>query len=240
MDMVKAAIRNRTKPQVWKKIFFQFFGISGRNTLPKMAYVVRCRIIMRLIVKKSRLRGTVSIPASKSHTIRAVAIGSLAAGKSLVRNPLDSSDTLAAVGCYRALGAAIDTSDPNLWRITGTGGKIAVPQETVDVCNSGTTLNIAIGSAALAGPGRTITFTGDAQTQTRPVGPLMDSLNDLGAKCVSLKNNGGFIQMRSSSPISSSTISMLSIASIEGITPSVRLKPMAKSSRSWGVAIITA
>ena len=145
---------------------------------------------MKLIVKKSRLKGTVTIPASKSHTIRAVAIGSLAAGTSLVRNPLDSSDTLAAVGCYRALGAAIDTSDPHLWRITGTGGQIAAPKKTVDVCNSGTTLNIAIGSAALAGPGQTTTFTGDAQTQTRPVGPLMDSLNKLGARCISLKNNG--------------------------------------------------
>ena len=145
---------------------------------------------MKLIVKKSRLKGTVSIPASKSHTIRAVAIGSLAAGTSLVRNPLDSSDTLAAVGCYRALGAAIDTSDPHLWRITGTGGQIAAPKKTVDVCNSGTTLNIAIGSAALAGPGQTTTFTGDAQTQTRPVGPLMDALNKLGARCISLKNNG--------------------------------------------------
>ncbi|MEK7995053.1 MAG: 3-phosphoshikimate 1-carboxyvinyltransferase, partial [Planctomycetota bacterium] len=67
---------------------------------------------MKLIAKKSRLKGTVSIPASKSHTIRAVAIASLADGTSLIRNPLDSSDTLAAVGCYRALGAEIDTSDP--------------------------------------------------------------------------------------------------------------------------------
>jgi len=145
---------------------------------------------MKLIVRKSRLKGTVVIPGSKSHTIRAVAIASLAAGQSLIRNPLDSSDTQAAVTCYRALGAKIDTSDPKLWKVTGTGGEITVPSEIIDVGNSGTTLRIAIGSAALAQPGRTTTFTGDEQIQTRPVGPLMDALSELGAECTSLKNNG--------------------------------------------------
>ena len=136
------------------------------------------------------MKGAVSIPASKSHTIRAVAIASLATGESLIHNPLDSSDTSSAVCCYRALGAKIDASRPDLWTITGTGGRITAPREVVDVANSGTTLLIAMGSAALAGPGQTITFTGDAQTRSRPVGPLCDSLTDLGAKCVSLKNNG--------------------------------------------------
>ena len=145
---------------------------------------------MKLIVRKSRLKGTVVIPGSKSHTIRAVAIASLAAGQSLIRNPLDSSDTLAAVACYRALGAAIDTSDPKLWKVTGTGGEITAPPEVIDVGNSGTTLRIAMGSAALAKPGQTTTFTGDEQIQTRPVEPLMDALSELGAKCTSLKNNG--------------------------------------------------
>jgi len=145
---------------------------------------------MKLIVRKSRLKGTVVIPGSKSHTIRAVAIASLAAGQSLIRNPLDSSDTQAAVACYRALGAEIDTSDPKLWKITGTGGEITAPSKIMDVGNSGTTLRIAMGSAALAQAGQTTTFTGDEQIQTRPVRPLMDALNNLGVKCTSLKNNG--------------------------------------------------
>lgn len=145
---------------------------------------------MKLITKKSRLKGSVLIPGSKSHTIRAVAIASLAEGQSLIRNPLDSSDTQAAVACYRALGAEIDTSDPKLWKIKGTAGKITTPREIIDVGNSGTTLRIAMGSAAMAGTGQITAFTGDEQIQTRPVGPLMDSLGELGAKCKSLKNNG--------------------------------------------------
>lgn len=132
----------------------------------------------------------VAIPASKSHTIRAVAIASLADGESLIHNPLESSDARAAVTCYRALGAQIDTSDPKLWKVIGTGCRIVAPEEIIDIGNSGTTLRIAMGSAALAEPDRKITFTGDEQIQARPVRPLMDSLNDLGAKVVSLKNNG--------------------------------------------------
>jgi 3-phosphoshikimate 1-carboxyvinyltransferase len=145
---------------------------------------------MKLIVRKSRLKGSAAIPGSKSHTIRAVAIASLARGQSLIHDPLDSSDTQSAVACYQALGAAINTSDPKLWKVTGTNGEITPPQEIIDVGNSGTTLRIAMGSATLTSSGRTTTFTGDEQIQTRPVGPLIDSLNDLGAKCVSLENNG--------------------------------------------------
>jgi len=129
------------------------------------------------------------MPASKSHTIRAVAIASLASGQSIIRNPLDSDDARAAVGCYRALGAKIDTSNPNRWKVVGTGGKVTTPGEIIDVLNSGTTLRIGMGSAALAGPGQKTTFTGDEQTQTRPIGALMESLGQLGAKCKSLKNN---------------------------------------------------
>jgi 3-phosphoshikimate 1-carboxyvinyltransferase len=144
---------------------------------------------MKLIVRKSQLKGSVAIPGSKSHTIRAVAIASLAGGQSLIHNPLDSSDTRSVVACYRAFGAAIDTSDPNAWKVTGTGGNITPPGKIIDVGNSGTTLRIAMGSAALAPPGQTITFTGDEQIRSRPVGPLINSLNELGAKCVSLNSN---------------------------------------------------
>jgi 3-phosphoshikimate 1-carboxyvinyltransferase len=145
---------------------------------------------MKLIVRKSRLRGEVLIPSSKSHTIRAIAIASLAKGRSTIRNPLVSNDTQSAVDCYRALGAIIDTTKPALWKVTGTDGKVTAPRKIIDVGNSGTTLRIAMGSAALAESGQTTTLTGDEQIRSRPVGPLMDAIGQLGAKCKSIKNNG--------------------------------------------------
>jgi len=145
---------------------------------------------MKLIVKKSRLSGKIAIPGSKSHTIRAIAIASLAQGESHINRPLYSSDTQAAINCYSALGAGIDTSDQKLWKVIGTGGNIIPPKETIDCLNSGTTLRLAMGSATLTGHGETIVFTGDEQIQSRPVGPLLEALENLGAKCRSLKNNG--------------------------------------------------
>jgi 3-phosphoshikimate 1-carboxyvinyltransferase len=145
---------------------------------------------MKLVVRKSRLAGEVTMPASKSHTIRVVAIASLAKGQSSIRKPLVSSDTQAAVDCYRALGAKIDTSNSALWKVVGTGGEITVPDKIIDIGNSGTTLRIAMGSAALAKAGQSTTLTGDEQIQSRPVEPLMEALSNLGAKCKSINNNG--------------------------------------------------
>jgi 3-phosphoshikimate 1-carboxyvinyltransferase len=142
-----------------------------------------------LNVSKSVLKGQVDIPASKSHTIRAVAIASMASGKSVIHNPLISSDALSAVSCYRALGAQIDTSDDNKWVIKGVNGKVKMPGETIDVGNSGTTLRLAVGSASLFDGKGAIQFTGDDQIQNRPLGELIKALNDLGAKAVSVRGN---------------------------------------------------
>ncbi len=141
---------------------------------------------MRLIVNKSRLSGSVEIPGSKSHTIRAVAIASLAEGMSVVRGPLAASDTLAAVEAYRLLGAEINR--PREWVINGTSGRPRVPNDVINVGNSGTTLYIALGSAALV-DGVSI-FTGDEQIRRRPAGPLIEALNALGARVESTRGNG--------------------------------------------------
>ncbi|MDH7480767.1 MAG: 3-phosphoshikimate 1-carboxyvinyltransferase [Armatimonadota bacterium] len=141
---------------------------------------------MKLVIEKSKLGGQVLIPASKSHTIRAVAIASLAHGTSFLRNPLSSSDTLAAVDVYRRLGADITTG--NEWIVKGTGAKLNIPDDILNVANSGTTLHISMGTAALI-DGYSV-FTGDSQIRSRPSGPLVDALNQLGAQAFSTRGNG--------------------------------------------------
>ena len=141
------------------------------------------------VIRKSRLSGEVEIPPSKSHTIRAVAIGSLAKGKSEILSPLVSEDTLAAVEVYKALGAKIEIKN-GLWLIEGLNGKPLPPKKALDVKNSGTTLNIVMGSCALLEKGEA-QLTGDEQTKKRPASPLVKSLNELGAS-VSSKHSEGF------------------------------------------------
>lgn len=141
---------------------------------------------MNFVCQKSRLRGEVTIPGSKSHTIRAVAIASLAAGTSRIEAPLDSGDARSAVRAFTALGAKFHC-EPGLWTVTG--GEVRAPEDVVDVGNSGTTVNIAMGSAALVRKGFTV-FTGDQQIRRRPSGALLASLNDLGAWAESTRGNG--------------------------------------------------
>ena len=145
---------------------------------------------MKLFTAKSTLNGRVSIPGSKSHTIRAVAIASLAQGQSSIQRPLISSDTVSAVECYSALGSRIDTKDKKNWVVQGTANLVSAPAEPVDVGNSGTTLRVAAGSAALSHSSDPIILTGDQQIQSRPIEPLLQALRDLGADAKSLKGNG--------------------------------------------------
>ena len=145
---------------------------------------------MELTTLKSILRGRIRIPGSKSHTIRAVALAALADGESEIISPLSSADTFAAVGCYRQLGAEIVCDeDAEVWRVMGTAGSFEAPEDVIDVGNSGTTLRFGIGSGALLREGVAV-FTGDEQIRSRPVGPLLGSLNDLGANCYSTRGNG--------------------------------------------------
>ena len=143
---------------------------------------------MNIICQRSVLRGAVDIPGSKSHTIRAVAIASLAEGESVIRRPLDSQDARSAVAAFRALGAEIETQ-PDVWRVAGVGGAPKTPSDVIDVANSGTTLNIALGSCSLLRSGIAI-LTGDEQIRRRPSGSLAAALNDLGASVRSTRANG--------------------------------------------------
>ncbi len=141
---------------------------------------------MKVSVNRIKLEGSVNIPASKSHTIRALIIASLANGNSRIISPLDSADTRACADACRALGAEITLEDSE-WTVKGTRGKIKTPVHPVNVGNSGTTLYLCAGTAAL-GTERII-FTGDSQIQSRPIQPLLNSLSDLGAETGSINNN---------------------------------------------------
>jgi 3-phosphoshikimate 1-carboxyvinyltransferase len=141
---------------------------------------------MKMISEKSTLRGDVLIPTSKSHTIRAVTISGLAHGKSIIHHPLESADCQAAAKAAGMFGARIDLGSS--WAVEGVGGVPHIPDNVVDVANSGTAMNFCMGTASLVA-GTTV-LTGDHQIVRRPVQPLIAALNGLGAEVVSTRNNG--------------------------------------------------
>ena len=129
-------------------------------------------------MERSRLAGAIRIPASKSHTIRGVILGLMAEGPSILFDPLDAADTESVVSCSVTLGAKIERSLRS-WRVEGIGGRLPDVPVSLDVGNSGTTLGNLIGLAATGTA--PITFDGDASIRTRPFGPLLRSLEQLGA-----------------------------------------------------------
>jgi 3-phosphoshikimate 1-carboxyvinyltransferase len=143
-------------------------------------------------IRPGTVGGRARIPASKSHTIRALLIATLATGRSRLREPLDSLDTVACIRACRALGARIEEvrDGGHLTEIIveGTGGTLATPDDIVDVGNSGTTLYLGMGTAATAG-GLTV-FTGDEQIRRRSAAPLLSALAALGATATSTRGNG--------------------------------------------------
>jgi len=141
---------------------------------------------MHIVVERSRLQGSIDIPSSKSHTIRAVVIASLAGGTSCIRNPLDSGDARSAVHGCRALGAEIETGRE--WVVTGVAGSPRLRVPRVDLGNSGTSLRLLTGAAALQD--QEVFFDGDDSLRTRPLQSLLDALNTLGASARSLNGNG--------------------------------------------------
>jgi 3-phosphoshikimate 1-carboxyvinyltransferase len=84
------------------------------------------------------------------------------------------------------LGAKVSLGD--VWEVEGVNGIPRVPENVVDVKNSGTTLYFFMGTAALT-KGATV-LTGDEQIIRRTAQPLITALNDLGAEVFSTRNNG--------------------------------------------------
>lgn len=134
---------------------------------------------MILQVHPGKIRGEMSVPSSKSHTIRALVVATLAPGKSVIRNPLLSADCITAARNVQQFGAKIDKYD-GYWEVQGTGGKLSTPDDIVNVDNSGTTLYFLTAMACLNN--EYSVFTGDASIRTRPVQPLLDALIELGAE----------------------------------------------------------
>jgi len=135
---------------------------------------------MNCRIEKTKISGTLVCPPNKSYTHRAIFLASLADGKSVIKNVLYSRDTNATISACKSFGATIIQDNSNL---TINGIKEVKSPSEIDASNSGTTIRIAAAVAAL-GKGKTI-LSGDESLRQRPMQPLLDALESIGAKCSS-------------------------------------------------------
>lgn len=118
---------------------------------------------------------TVRLPGSKSMTARALVLSALAGGPSQITRPLRARDTTLMAAALRALGAGVDTTDDERWRIEPGPLRGAA---RIDVGLAGTIMRFAPPVAALADG--TVTFDGDPHARTRPMRPIVEALRALG------------------------------------------------------------
>lgn len=134
---------------------------------------------MKIVVSPSALKGSIDIPGSKSHTIRAVAIATMANGSSVLHEALDSADTRSALNAAEKFGAKITKNSNDIY-IDSPGVK-HIPEDTlIDVGNSGTTLRIFSALAALSNTA--VRFDGDNSIRQRVMTNLFSSLEKIGAQ----------------------------------------------------------
>ncbi len=141
----------------------------------------------RLNIDQSTITGTIPAPPSKSYSHRAIAIAALS-NRSEIAYPLLSADVRATISASRSIGAEVSVSESgDLLTIRGVPRPV-VPDDVIDVLNSGTTLRFFTAITSLA-PGTSV-LTGDASIRTRPNDPLLRALTDLGADVFSTKGDG--------------------------------------------------
>src|SRR5262245_36094330 len=89
----------------------------------------------------------------------------------------------------RALGATVSRSPDGIWSISGVGvGGFAEPAAPLDFGNSGTGCRLVMGAAG--GCPITVTFDGDASLRTRPMRRVLDPLERIGARPVTMAEGG--------------------------------------------------
>ncbi len=132
---------------------------------------------MDLRITPKPLRGSVSVPPSKSVAHRMIIAAALADGVSRISNLSRSADILATINCMKAFGADIELNGDTAV-ITGIK---SVPESAVaDCCESGSTLRFLIPAACALGINAE--FHGEGKLPQRPITPFLEEFPKHGIK----------------------------------------------------------
>lgn len=135
----------------------------------------------------------IEVPGSKSITNRAMILASLARGKSILKNYLESDDTLALLTALKKLGVKIIRRGAILQI---AGGNVKKIKSILYTGNSGTAMRFL--AAVLAAQPFSSTLDGDKRMRKRPIGDLLQALKELGPRA---KSKNGYPPVRVHGPI---------------------------------------
>lgn len=128
------------------------------------------------------LQGTIRVPGDKSISHRALMLGSIAEGETVIEGLLIGEDPQSTAHCFRAMGVEISPLNPDRVVVKGVGlSQLQEPTTVLDAGNSGTTMRLMLGLLA-AQAGQFFTVTGDASLRSRPMSRVVKPLELMGAK----------------------------------------------------------
>ena len=133
-----------------------------------------------MIIPSVKLSGKITIPSSKSQTIRALLISVFSRGVSYIKHPLISDDTESCINAVKAMGADVAIDDNGDIKVDATYAFCDMDELNIDAGNSGTTEYLAL--PMLSSLGIQVNIDGDDMLRKRPLKPLLDALESLGAE----------------------------------------------------------
>lgn len=137
--------------------------------------------------KCSSFKGTIKVPADKSITHRAIIMGAMTDGVSVVKNPLLSRDTLATMKIVQQLGVNIVNERSRLLIHSEGYKNFKESYDILNCDNSGTTARLMMGMLA---PSKFYSvLSGDPSLLRRPMDRVIKPLSALGANIKSKNNN---------------------------------------------------
>lgn len=137
--------------------------------------------------KCKSFKGKINVPSDKSITHRAVIMGAMADGVTVVRNPLLSRDTIATMNSVQQLGVNIVNERSRLLIHSEGVKNFKEPYDVINCDNSGTTARLMMG--VLSPRNFYSVLTGDPSLLRRPMARVIKPLSILGADIRSKDNN---------------------------------------------------
>jgi 3-phosphoshikimate 1-carboxyvinyltransferase len=168
----------------------------------------------------------VSAPPSKSYSHRALIIAAIADGTSVIEHILDAGDIRVTLAALSRLGISAEQEEDRVF-VDGCGGRLpAAGPVSVGCGESGTTLRLCAGIAALGTA--PVLLDGSARMRERPVGPLGDSLALLGAG-IRYTGTPGYPPVEVTGPLSGGTAYMDGRISSQFVSSVLIASPGARS-----------
>ena len=133
--------------------------------------------------KCSSFKGNVKVPSDKSITHRAIIMGAMADGVSVVKKPLLSRDTLATMNVMQQLGVSVVNEHSRLLIHSEGVRNFKESYDVLNCHNSGTTARLMMG--VLAPSNIYSVLSGDASLLRRPMDRVINPLKQLGANIYS-------------------------------------------------------